>query len=83
MYFAKKHIISPIYRSLPINVSYENSVMELFFSSTKREELYHTKYRSENNFRAAVNNNMLFYKTKRPNIKMKYKALEQVETDYH
>ena len=35
-------------------VPYDNSVMETFFSSMKREELYRTKYRSEAEFRAAI-----------------------------
>lgn len=36
------------------HVLYDNSVMESFFSSLKREELYRTKYRSDGDFRAAV-----------------------------
>ena len=43
------------------HVPYDNSVMESFFSSLKREELYRTKYRSENEFRTAVDNYMVFY----------------------
>ena len=33
------------------HVPYDNSVMESFFSNMKREELYRTKYRSENELR--------------------------------
>lgn len=33
---------------------FDNSVIESFFSSFKREELYRTKYRSEYEFRTAI-----------------------------
>lgn len=36
------------------HIPYDNSVMESFFSNLKREELYRTKYRSEGEFRTAV-----------------------------
>ena len=47
------------------HVPYDNSVMESFFSSMKREELYRTKYRSESDFRKAVDKYIIFYNTKR------------------
>ena len=56
------------------HVPYDNSVMESFFSSLKREELYRTKYRSENEFRTAVKNYMIFYNEKRPHAKNGYKT---------
>ena len=40
--------------------------MEAFFSNLKREELYRTKYRSENEFRTAVDRYMVFYDEQRP-----------------
>ncbi|MGI5958579.1 MAG: integrase core domain-containing protein [Massiliimalia sp.] len=42
-------------------VTYDNSVVESFFSSLKREELYRTKYRSEAELRAAIDAYMVFY----------------------
>lgn len=48
--------------------------MEAFFSSLKKEELYRTKYRSENEFRTAVKNYMIFYNEKRPQAKNGYKT---------
>lgn len=48
---------------------YDNSVMESFFSSLKLEELYRSKYRSENEFRAAVDKYMIFYNEQRPKEK--------------
>jgi len=63
-------------------VPYDNSVAESFFSSMKREELYRTKYRSESEFRKAVDNYMEFYNTKRPHRKLKYRTLEQAESDF-
>lgn len=64
------------------HVPYDNSVMESFFSSMKREELYRTKYRSESDFRNAVDKYILFYNTKRPHKKLQYKTPEQKEEEF-
>ena len=64
------------------HVPYDNSVMESFFSSMKREELYRTKYRSESDFRNAVEKYIIFYNTKRPHKKLKYKTPLQKEDEY-
>ncbi len=64
------------------HVPYDNSVMESFFSSMKREELYRTKYRSESEFRNAVDKYIVFYNTKRPHRKLQYKTPEKVEQEY-
>ena len=60
-------------------VPYDNSVMESFFSSMKREELYRTKYRSETDFRKSVDEYIIFYNTKRPHRKLQYKTPKQKE----
>ena len=64
------------------HVPYDNSVMESFFSNLKREELYRTKYRSENEFRTAVDKYMVFYNEKRPHAKNGYKTPARKEQDY-
>ena len=63
-------------------VPYDNSVMESFFSSMKREELYRGKYRSEWELRAAIDKYMNFYNTKRPHETLKYKTPQQKEEEY-
>ena len=63
-------------------VPYDNSVMESFFSSMKREELYRTKYKSKKEFRDAVDRYIIFYNTKRPHKKLQYKTPEQKEMEY-
>ena len=63
-------------------VPYDNSVMESFFSTLKREELYRTKYRSEADFREAVDKYITFYNTKRPHRKLNYKTPQQKEQEY-
>lgn len=63
-------------------VPYDNSVMESFFSSFKREEMYRTKYRSEADFYKAVDNYIDFYNTKRPHKKLHYKTPQQKEEEY-
>ena len=55
---------------------YDNSVMESFFSSLKREELYRSKYRSENEF-------MVFYNEQRPHAVNQYKTPAQKESEYY
>lgn len=64
------------------HVPYDNSVMESFFSSLKREELYRTKYRSENEFRTAVKNYMIFYNEKRSHAKNGYKTPAKRELEF-
>lgn len=64
------------------HVPYDNSVMETFFANLKREELYRTKYRSENEFRAAVDSYIQFYNEKRPHAKLAYKTPVKKEQEY-
>ena len=61
---------------------YDNAVCESFFSSMKREELYLTKYRSENEFRKAVADYIERYNTQRPHTTLQYKTPQQVEADF-
>ncbi len=63
-------------------VPYDNSVIESFFASLKKEELYRTKYRSESEFFLAIDDYMNFYNTKRPHRKLQYKTPEQKEHEY-
>ena len=64
------------------HIPYDNSVMEAFFSNLKREELYRTKYRSENEFRTAVDTYMIFYNEQRPHAKNGYKTPFKKELDF-
>ena len=66
-----------------VRVPYDNSVMESFFSSLKREELYRTKYRSEQEFRTAVEQYIAFYNEYRPHAKNKYKTPLKKEEEFH
>lgn len=78
-YMRSLHITHSFSRA---HVPYDNSVMESFFASLKREELYRTKYRSEADFRSAVDKYIIFYNTKRPHRKLQYKTPEQKEEEY-
>jgi len=64
------------------HIPYDNSVMESFFSNLKREELYRTKYRSENEFRTAVDRYMVFYNEQHPHAKNGYKTPFKKELDF-
>ena len=63
-------------------VPYDNSVVESFFASLKREELYRKKYRTENELFQAIDDYMEFYNTCRPHAKIQYKTPEQKEREY-
>ncbi len=64
------------------HVPYDNSVMETFFSSMKQEELYRTKYCSNNQFIKAVDHYVRFYNDKRPHAKLQYKTPNQREAEH-
>ncbi len=55
-------------------VPYDNSVMESFFSSMKREELYRRKFKSENEFYKSVDEYIVFYNEKRPHYQNSYRT---------
>ena len=61
---------------------HDNAVVEAFFSSMKKEELYRTNYKSEREFRAGVDEYIQFYNTKRPHATLKFKTPEWHETQY-
>lgn len=63
-------------------VPYDNSVMESFFSSMKREELYRGKYRSERELRAAFDKYIQFHNTERPHETLRYKTPQQKEDEF-
>ena len=65
------------------HVPYDNSVMESFFASMKREELYRTKYRSEQELRAAIAEYIKFYNETRPHAKNGYKTPAKKEQEYY
>lgn len=62
---------------------YDNSVIESFFSSMKREELYRTKYRSEHELRKAIDDYVTFYNIKRPHSKNQNKTPMAKEKEYY
>lgn len=78
-YLSSRQVIQSFSKS---HNPYDNSVLEAFNGSLKKEELYRTKYRSENEFKAAVDGYIIFYNTWRPHASMQYKTPEQVEADY-
>ncbi len=64
-------------------VPYDNSVMESFFSSMKREELYRRRFKSEKEFLCAVDDYIIFYNEKRPHRQNKYLTPLQKENNYY
>ena len=57
--------------------------MESFFASMKREEPCRTKYRSEQELRAAVADYIKFYNETRPHAKNGYKTPAKREQEYY
>lgn len=78
-YLASLHVTQSFSRA---HVPYDNSVVESFFSNLKREELYRTKYRSENEFRTAIDNYIIFYNERRPHARNSYKTPTKKEEEY-
>ena len=62
---------------------YDNSVMERFFASMKREELYRRKFKSENEFYKSVDEYIIFYNEKRPHYQNIYRTPLKKEQDYY
>lgn len=62
---------------------HDNAVIESFFSSMKREELYRREYTSEYAFREGVAKYIDFYNNNRPHSTMNHKTPAQVEQAYY
>ena len=63
-------------------VPYDNAVMESFFGSMKKEELYRWRYRSERELKERIKEYVAFYNNIRPHEKLRYKTPAQVEEEY-
>lgn len=61
---------------------HDNAVMESFFASMKREEIYRTQYKSEQQFMKSVTSYIEFYNTQRPHSTLNYKTPDQFDTIY-
>ena len=61
---------------------HDNAVMESFFSFMKREEIYRTQYKSEQQFAKSVDYYIEFYNTQRPHSTFNYKTPDQFEAIY-
>lgn len=58
---------------------HDNAVMESFFASMKREEIYRTQYGSERQFVKSVDDYVEFYNIQRPHSTLNYKTPAQFE----
>lgn len=63
-------------------VPYDKSVIESFFASLKREEVYRKKYRTEGELLQAIDDYMEFYNKRCPHAKIQYKTPDQKEREY-
>jgi len=62
---------------------FDNAVCEYFFYTMKREEVYRTKYTSENHFRKSIEEFIEYYNENRPHSKLKYKTPNKTEQEYY
>jgi transposase InsO family protein len=60
----------------------DNAVAEAFFANLKKEELYRNNYKSEREFRASVDEYIIFYNTKRPHETLANKIPDRYEEIY-
>lgn len=58
----------------PVGSPYNNSVMESFFASLKKEEIYRTEYTSEAHFKTRIATYIDFYNNKRPHSTIAHKT---------
>ena len=59
-----------------------NAVMEAFFSTLKKEELYRRNYHSVEEFKACVEKYIEFYNMKRPHSTLEYKTPNAYESKF-
>ena len=62
---------------------FDNAVCESFFNTMKMEEVYRTKYTSENYFRKSIEEFIEYHNENRPHSKLKYKTPNKTEQDYY
>lgn len=60
-----------------------NAVMESFFSSMKKEEMYRTDYHSESELKERIQKYIEFYNTERPHSTLNYKTPKIYEQMYY
>lgn len=60
-----------------------NAVMESFFLSMKKEELYRTNYHSETEFKERIEQYVKFYNTERPHPTLGYKTPNSYEKQFY
>ena len=61
---------------------HDNAVAEAFFASLKKEELYRTDYKSEQDFRKSIEKYIIFYNNERPHRTLAYRTPERFESEY-
>ena len=61
---------------------YDNAVAESFFASIKKEDLRQNFYRTEDEFRAAVDRYIDFYNDYRPHQRLGFLTPNQAEAEY-
>jgi transposase InsO family protein/transposase-like protein len=64
------------------HVPYDNSVCESFFGNMKREELYRTNYKSENELKESIKKYIEFYNSERPHSMLRYRTPDKAEADF-
>ena len=62
---------------------YDNAVMESFFGTLKKEELYRIRYRSERQMKECIASYIKFYNEERLHERLNYKTPDQIEAEYH
>lgn len=64
-------------------IPYDNSVMESFFGSFKREALYRYRFKTEKDFFQSVDTYMTFYNEKRPHSVLMNQTPSKFEANYY
>lgn len=67
----------------PTGSPYNNAVMESFFSTMKKEEIYRIDYRSYDDFKRRIEKYIDFYNNKRPHSYLLYQTPTAFEAKYY
>ena len=62
---------------------HDNAMMESFFSTLKKEELYRTNYRSVRDFKESLSKYIDMYNNSRPHSALGNKSPNSIETAYY
>jgi transposase InsO family protein len=66
-----------------MDVTVNMILVQSFFGTLKKEELYRIRYRSERQMKECIESYIKFYNEERLHERLNYKTPDQIEAEYH